>query len=246
MHPALLDGAIQTVAAALGPTDDDESYLPVGLDRGRVHRAAGLTGWGHARVSASAAGAITADVWLRNDDGEVVAELQGLRLQRASRASMRRGLVDSTREWLYEIEWQAQPDAAQALSSVAAVQPGDVAQVIEARSHDASVEYQLDLYDEALPEMEALSVGYVVQGFDDLGWVPVAGERVTADALASRCRIVETQRRLVGRLLEMLGEIGVLRADGSAWEVVSTPTVPDTRAALERLIARYGTALGRS
>ena len=69
IHPALLDGCLQILAAALPGAANgapDQAYLPFGADRVRVHRGspAGERVWSHVRLRPAPAGAegLSADV----------------------------------------------------------------------------------------------------------------------------------------------------------------------------------------
>jgi acyl transferase domain-containing protein len=247
VHPVLLDNAIQTLAAAF-TGGDDASYVPVGVAHARASGAPGRAAWGHARLRGapdSDAAFIEADVWLRDDAGRVLVALDGLRLARADRAALRRGASDATRDWLYEITWDARDRGAPAeVSPVAVVKPADLADAIERRRAAVTDAQDLQVYDEALPAMEDLSAAYVVDALMRLGWSPSPGGHESASGLAARLGIVGTQQRLVGRLLEILGEVGVLRRSGDGWDVVATPEPLETAALFGALQVRYGASLG--
>ncbi|MFN3647968.1 MAG: SDR family NAD(P)-dependent oxidoreductase [Armatimonadota bacterium] len=78
LHPALLDGCLQAVGAALWGRESEGDYLPAGIDRARLFRSAGREVW--CRVRLREAGAITADLELFGSAGEAVAAIEGLRL----------------------------------------------------------------------------------------------------------------------------------------------------------------------
>jgi acyl transferase domain-containing protein/NADPH:quinone reductase-like Zn-dependent oxidoreductase/SAM-dependent methyltransferase len=241
VHPVLLDNALQTAGAALLARDAHATFLPAGLDRGDVIGRPGRAAWAHAVVRRADAGAevLTADVSLFDDDGRPLAVLSGLHFKRADVRALGGALV--LPEWLYETTWdpQSRDGAAPAFPATA-----DVAAAIEAHSGQAAAAHGVALYDEALPQMEALSAEYVANGLLTLGWQPAPGERVAPGPLAIALGIVEAQRRLVGRLLEILAETGHLRADGGEYVVVRPPVLTDTAARMAGLRARYAEALG--
>ncbi|PYQ39697.1 MAG: hypothetical protein DMF77_20715 [Acidobacteria bacterium] len=112
VHPVLLDAGFQLLGAAQpqGANGDAEHvYLPVGLDRltGGGRRPA----WAHVRTSSeTGAATLSADVHFFDAAGEVVAEVEGLHLRRASKQSLRGAQQSEGREWLYELAWS--PDEA--------------------------------------------------------------------------------------------------------------------------------------
>ncbi|HLF25323.1 MAG TPA: type I polyketide synthase [Anaerolineae bacterium] len=131
LHPALLDACLQVLAAALAGPDDmtanSNLYLPIGLERCRVFHRAPAVAWSYATIrpdDTPDAESVTGDVTLFDADDQPVAEVTGMRLKRASRAALaqiaqRSSAATYRTEWLYEVQWQAQPRAK------APVQPGD-------------------------------------------------------------------------------------------------------------------------
>jgi amino acid adenylation domain-containing protein len=103
-HPALLDACFQAAGAAFPESDD--VFLPISVAQWTVSGVPGAHGWSHARVHWSEAGA-TVDLTVFASDGRVVARLDGLALQRATRAALRRA-VRPGEDWLYEIAWPEQ------------------------------------------------------------------------------------------------------------------------------------------
>ncbi|AKQ65466.1 Malonyl CoA-acyl carrier protein transacylase [Myxococcus hansupus] len=110
LHPALLDGCFQVLAAALEGIDSRGGvYVPVALSRLRVLAtpAAGL--WSHVRISHGAAvgsDSIECDVTLLDDRGGVVAEVHRLVCKKAAAT---RAPADEVDRWLYSVQWQPQP-----------------------------------------------------------------------------------------------------------------------------------------
>ncbi len=111
-HPALLDAAIHPVVALL--PDDGAAFLPVALGALRVHRAPPAELWSHVQRRESAGGDIlTVDIAVVDGQGVPVADLIGLRVVRASVASVVAGLAaaapastGAASEHLYALEWQ--------------------------------------------------------------------------------------------------------------------------------------------
>jgi natural product biosynthesis luciferase-like monooxygenase protein len=94
VHPALFDSCFQVLVAALpaaaGLGHGDGLYLPAGLDVWRVEAPVGERLWSHAGLSApfSPGGAIVGDVRVLDEQGRLVAEASGLRLQPALRSTL--------------------------------------------------------------------------------------------------------------------------------------------------------------
>ncbi|MEF3366289.1 type I polyketide synthase [Methylocystis sp. 9N] len=80
LHPALLDGAIQTLVGAIGQGELEEStYLPVGVGRVVFHSGAGAPLWAHGRVIDQSSEGFEGDLVLYRADGGVAAEILGIR-----------------------------------------------------------------------------------------------------------------------------------------------------------------------
>ncbi|GIV97567.1 MAG: polyketide synthase [Herpetosiphonaceae bacterium] len=108
-HPALLDGCLQVVAATVptGQTSSaNETFIPVGVKSLKIARPIGAEVWCQATLKdgeSPDSNIRQADLRLISPEGEVVAEIEGLRLQRISG---RAGQINAG-EWLYELQWHA-------------------------------------------------------------------------------------------------------------------------------------------
>ncbi|QSJ15493.1 type I polyketide synthase [Nostoc sp. UHCC 0702] len=125
LHPVLLDGCFQTLGAIPQGDNQEDIYLPVGVERLRVHRRAGNHLWCHSqnlRLKAENQKVLVADLTLFDDSGAVIAEVEGLAIRQASRKALLRSLQQDVSQWLYQIAWQAQPLDTSAL--VSREQPG--------------------------------------------------------------------------------------------------------------------------
>jgi NADPH:quinone reductase-like Zn-dependent oxidoreductase/acyl carrier protein len=109
LHPALLDGAFQTLVAALPPTATP--YLPIGIEHLTVHRAGAGQAHCHVRVRPQdgAGQSRIADLTLVDDQGQRLATVRGLQLVPADPATLlQRG---AGRELLYHHSFVPAPSA---------------------------------------------------------------------------------------------------------------------------------------
>ena len=118
IHPALLDACLQTLGATF-LLDQREGggglYLPVGIERFHLRRRPGLCVWAHARLRGSfdvKEETLTGDVWLFDDTGQALAEMEGVQLKRVSRERLAQvpqadGAAPND-DRSYEITWQPQ------------------------------------------------------------------------------------------------------------------------------------------
>jgi acyl transferase domain-containing protein/NAD(P)-dependent dehydrogenase (short-subunit alcohol dehydrogenase family)/acyl carrier protein len=109
VHPVLLDACFQLAVHGLpgdGPSSRaDDTYLPVSVERTRLHRrvSPGAELWGHVVLRQRPAGdvrTVVADAFLLDGDGRAVVEVLGLCLQRVERD--RKQAAD---DCLYEVKW---------------------------------------------------------------------------------------------------------------------------------------------
>jgi acyl transferase domain-containing protein/acyl carrier protein len=112
VHPALLDGAMQLIGAALGGRQlgEGETYLPVTLERVTVYQRGATAGWGAVRLRDAdvATRTLAADVQLLDDDGRVLASVDGVYLKPIHRDALA-GASSFNDEWLHEIAWVDAP-----------------------------------------------------------------------------------------------------------------------------------------
>lgn len=155
LHPALLDACLHPLGAALGVDldDNDGVYLPVGLKRLTAYGPAGEAAWSYVAVQADTDGkpgeSFTANLFIYNDDGELVAEIESLYLKRAPRESLRRAVEKRLDDWLYQVNWQPRPVKESNLAAAGRWLiladrggiGGELAETLRARAADCDVVY---------------------------------------------------------------------------------------------------------
>jgi acyl transferase domain-containing protein len=229
VHPAVLDGGLQALAEAL-PTDtgDTRPWLPIGIDRVRVHDLPGDETWSHVTLSGDpAAAALAADVHLLSAAGRPLVQLSGLRLRPARAPGA--GRVE---EWLHELRWETDP------ATGAAVEPDAIAPALQRRLGELAADHDLSSEGELRGALDAACSAAIASALRELGWSPVVGQQFATDELAVALGIAPSYVRLLGRLLAILAEDGVLAAADEAWRVVSELPAVDAEAELARLADR--------
>lgn len=113
IHPALLDAALQVLAATLNGSveegADDRTYVPVGCQRVKLHDRPVTALWSHVVLRAATPGmdTVEADVHLSDDSGRRIGVIAGLRL---ARISIERGPAAADRHtWTYGVRWRPVP-----------------------------------------------------------------------------------------------------------------------------------------
>jgi acyl transferase domain-containing protein/7-keto-8-aminopelargonate synthetase-like enzyme len=94
LHPLLIEGGIQVAQAtfASATLNQNETYLPVGLDRLRLFRPVIGDVWAYARLETQTTDLIKSEVLLLDEEG-LVAYLEGLTFQRTTRQALLRPSV---------------------------------------------------------------------------------------------------------------------------------------------------------
>jgi acyl transferase domain-containing protein/acyl carrier protein len=106
-HPAFLDSCFHPVGAALrwmGETRAD-LYILGGFQRMRFYRRPTGRIWSHVRLVTSTPAGFEGDLRVCEEDGTVVAEIDGFRVEAIGRAGSR----DRFADWLYELGWEPRP-----------------------------------------------------------------------------------------------------------------------------------------
>jgi len=113
VHPALLDACLQVLGATMPARAGQEgegAFLPVRVERIRVHDRPGREVWSHARLrtdlSAERGGMeVEGDVRLFDESGRLLVEVTGFRLKSIEHA-LGQPSSQSIDDWFYQLEWQ--------------------------------------------------------------------------------------------------------------------------------------------
>jgi myxalamid-type polyketide synthase MxaE and MxaD len=112
IHPALLDGCLQVLAATQTNSSEHNLYIPTGCRRIRFFSKPDGLITSHVILRSepgSATDDLYADIKLSDSNGQPVAELIGFSLQRTSRRI--RNLLSQQDTWMYRLQWQVQKQA---------------------------------------------------------------------------------------------------------------------------------------
>ncbi len=259
VHPVLLDGCFQVLAAALTESAAEGlTYMPFSWQRLRFAGALPRRVFCHVRQRDAKAGAdasslpetLVADLDLYDDKGGLLGRIERLTCRRATQQALlaQSGKIE---DLLYQVVWRDQPLAGAIVPADFLPSPGALEAAVAPASAEAPAAEGVsgeDLSAFALA-LDHLAGAYVFAALRSMGWRPEAGAEVSAEALGRGLGIEEKHRRLLGRLLAILCELGVLEEvlEGDAgerrWRVLSTcpadPAQSDPQALHEAYAARY-------
>lgn len=236
LHPVLLDGCLQVIGAAFPRGEElaDALYLPIGVARFVLYRRPSNRIWCYAVVRSAADNLRRVDLKIFDADGSVAGELYDVQLTRVKRDAFNR-LSKRRDQSLWETQWKPAPIAGQPL--VTGWNLAELSKNAACNSEALRLQADIDNYAIFLPRFETLCAEFITDAMLRLGWTPARGENVTEDELATRLGIVGRHRRLFGRLLEILADVGLLARDGGGWQVVRPIVEQSSERRLERLAA---------
>ena len=223
IHPLLLDGCFQVIAASRHESVRGEAaYMPFAWERLWLARSLPERIVCHARLrdeavdrtgdvaAAQPPETLTADLWLYAPDGTALGGLIGFTLKRATRAALL-SAVEGLNDLFYEIAWRDRPLDDVVMSAdfltvptEAAARAGNFADYL------ANEEVEPEEREAFLNGLEQLSQFYALNALQELGWRRAYGAPVDPEDLRSHLKIAPQHRRLLGRMLEMLSEAGML------------------------------------
>jgi malonyl CoA-acyl carrier protein transacylase len=230
LHPVLLDICTH-VAEAISPDEvKQNTYVPVGLERLHKSGRADTHIWCQAherKVQGDNKQTWSVDFRLFNLSGELIATLEGLQLKQVSQDAMLSSPQSSWKDWLYEVEWR--PQARYGTLPDYLPNPKAVGDRLQTRLSQSLAQSSLTIYREALTKLEALSVAYILVALEEMGWLWQPKHRFATNQIVEQLGVVSQHQRLLGRLLEILAEVGILQRSGSQWEVISVPEIGDAQ-----------------
>lgn len=242
LHPTVLDACWQVTAAAFEEAAGGDPYVPWAWERIELHREAPARLICHARRRDAGEGTIVADLLLFDEREEVVGEIIGLTCRRATRQTLvgHRAWID---DLLYEMQWPEAHVPGRIVPAHFFPHPLELAAEVrpEADSILAEAGLEARAQRDIAEGLERLSRAYVTRALTELGWEPEPGKWVDVPGLLSR-GIAANHRKLLGRLLELLGASGMLQRTGDRWQVVRSADTDDPEALHQGLLECHPTA----
>ncbi|MEM9503725.1 MAG: polyketide synthase dehydratase domain-containing protein, partial [Cyanobacteria bacterium P01_E01_bin.43] len=205
LHPILLDAGLQLAGVTLDPQTDSATYLPVAIQSLRLQpNSAHTPQWLYAKrhIQDTAPSQPVIDVSLLAVDGTAIAILEGVRLQKVLPELLwgdSQPATESEPTWLYQVTWPPQPLPTQPLDflpSPEIIRDRLAADFTQLLTQPAFIDYQT-----RQPQLEALSLRYITQALEKLGWSPKLGEALMPQSIAEQLTIAPQQQQLFQYLL---------------------------------------------
>ena len=165
---------------------------------------------------------LVSDLWLLDEDGQLLGSIEGLDCQTGDTADDARGRLSEDRGLALRSR-VARAAASDELVIAADFWPSSesLAVMTAPRAEEFMQEVEWSGADRRLgAELEKLSQEYIQRALTKLGWSPVVGLQATVDELMDRLGIDPRHRKLTARMLEVLAGGGRLKREDTGWRVV--------------------------
>ncbi|MCY3540624.1 MAG: SDR family NAD(P)-dependent oxidoreductase [Gammaproteobacteria bacterium] len=242
VHPLVLDGCFQVVAAARiqGSETDETTYLPFGWDQlwlssDSLHEQVVC----HVRMIDTADTSNTdadsapevqrAELRIYDFDGRLLGGLDGYTIKRATRAALFSAL-ENVNDLLYEVVWRERPLVPAIVAADFLPLPNSVAQDFKPLADYLEEEGVPRANRTALlTDLENWSLSRACWTLETLGWKRVVGQVVQPEELRNELGVDDVHKRVFRRLLEMLARCGVVEEgeDGFTVNLGDEDPLPD-------------------
>ncbi len=246
-HPTLLDGCFQIALETVPATDSGRgtrtTYVPVRIDRVRLHRSPTDEIYCHAQVETHGQRSVVVSCKVLDGGELLLAEIDRVRFQAVDLPSR----VGPTRD-LYTFEWKWAPRRTRCHADIHDGQlerqsrgsrllstPSALADRVAPRAAAMCATFgRAAFYDDVRPRIDALCASYAAAALDALGCA--RDSRFTAASLIANAGVTPEYERFVGRMLEVLGEDGVLTVQVDRWEFNPAASVCEPDALWRQLV----------
>ncbi|MEL7050775.1 MAG: beta-ketoacyl synthase N-terminal-like domain-containing protein, partial [Cyanobacteria bacterium J06588_5] len=200
IHPVLLDAGLQLAGVTLA--DTGRSYLPVAIEKFRQYQAVPEANvWVYAQqheTNSSTEQASVIDILWLSEQGQVLAQMEGLKLQQIDAGVGAKEQV----QWLHEVVWRSHPlpqtpaDFLHSATEVSAQLQPFFTQLMQQPDFLTYQSLQLSL--------NSLAIAYIHQAFSNLGWSYKLEETTTTADIIQSLQISPQHERLFRHCSKLL------------------------------------------
>lgn len=151
-------------------------------------------------------------------------------------------IPEASADWLYQISWRPKTRVDQSLGLVAPnylPAPSQIATSVQQELVTLTYQAQLDQYESLSPQLDCLSLAYILQALEQLGWRPQTAEYLSVADLARQAGVLPQHHRLLGRMLTILADEQILTPAKAGWTVARVPQASDPAPLWHILLTQY-------
>ena len=149
---------------------------------------------------------------------------------------------DPLAPWLYELHWKPKANFSGDRAANFLPSPQDLYSTLNTTSQRLLAENDLQNYTEISAHLESLSVDYIIQCLQEIGWSYPIGEQLETATLIDRFGILPSTSRLFNRMLQILAEEGILNRENHHWKVLQSLPEVNPKRQHQNLLNQYPTA----
>ncbi len=232
LHPSLLDASFQVMAGLLDE-QSQQAWLPTGVKRYRFfpETAARVLRVHVGLLPDQVDGVVRVNMEVAEPSGQVIAQLERLTLQPIRRAV--------ATDLVYRESWVSRIRPFEPTSTAATLSPSQLERALLEKRSGIMQRTGIAALVPLLESLESLAIAWVVETLRTLQFDFHQGATFSAGTAADSLGIAAGHRRLFGRMLSMLAEVGYLRADGGCGEVLQVPPPTNPDELSDRLLHEY-------
>ncbi len=246
LHPGVLDSCFQTVFGIFNTGEGSDRkmgvYVPVHIDRIKFHKKANsFKMFVHGRLREWTDEYALGELWIFNEEGELMAEFQGFRSQylKGSRGET----AGEQEKWFYEYNWNMKSRSDQELVR----NPGNYLpspnaireQVNETISEINALPEQAEYYDNYEPRQYRLTIAYICHALRELGMDFTTGSKVNVKELIRDFGVVSDHHRLFYHIFKLLKDAGIVEGEKDDFRVIETPDFRDVKSWIHEINEQY-------
>ena len=236
-HPVLLDACLHTsFAPLLVQMNPELIYLPIGISSVEIFGKAESKLVSHLEYDTldEDKSILNAELKVFAEDGRMIALIKGIQMKKVTKKDFLEASQNYLKDWLYDVVWKKSEMSAQGKESLIP-KVLDLKNKIETELPVHMEENQLALFRKSMDRVDALSIDYIADAFEKLGFEFSEGIKFNADELASKLKITKAHLQLFKNLLEILSEGEFIRKENIEWIVIKAPKADAIQSRLEKL-----------
>ncbi len=241
LHPAILDACFQVLLGTVPANEVVTTYLPAQIDIIEFYNRPGLQLWSYGHLVEHSETSIKGDIYILDETGNVLVKIRGFYCQAVE--ELRETNTETLEDDFYEYQWilKSRPNQELIHSSANLPSLSEISPVLQSEANRLSEQLRCKYYYELIkPQLNLLSVAYILQSLRQLGWQPQLHESISTVFLENLLNIESQHQKLLVRMLEILQENGVLEIiDDGLWKVSQIPEFKGTKEIWKELITQY-------